>query len=75
MATDQKITGMTAATTPLGGTELVELVQGGVNKQATVQDIADLANPPTTPDLATVLSNGNDASGQALIGLPTPTVG
>lgn len=72
---DLKITGMTAATTPLGGTELVELVQGGVNKQATVQDIADLANPPTTPDIATVLSNGNDASGQALIGLPTPTVG
>lgn len=75
MANDQKISGMTAATTPLTGTESVELVQGGVNKQATVQDIADLANPPTTPDLATVLTNGNDASGISIIGLPSPTVG
>lgn len=75
MAIDQKISGMTAATTPLTGTESVELVQGGVNKQATTQDIANLANPPVTPDLATVLTNGNDASGLSLIGLPTPTVG
>lgn len=72
---DLKISGMTAATTPLTGTESVELVQGGVNKQATVQDIADLANPPTTPELATVLTNGNDASGIPIIGLPSPTVG
>lgn len=72
---DLKISGMTAATTPLTGTESVELVQGGVNKQATAQDIADLANPPTTPTLAVVLGNGNDASGQSIIGLPSPTVG
>lgn len=72
---DQKISGMTAATTPLTGAESVELVQGGINKQATAQDIADLANPPTTPTLAVVLGNGNDASGQSITGLPSPSVG
>lgn len=38
---DKKISGLTAAGV-LIGTELVEVVQGGVNKQSTTQDIADL---------------------------------
>ncbi len=33
-----KISGMPAATTPLDGTELVPIVQGGANKKATVAD-------------------------------------
>lgn len=41
MAEDKKISGLTVATTP-SGAELVEIVQGGVNKQTTVQEIADL---------------------------------
>jgi hypothetical protein len=40
---DQKISQLPAATTPLSGTELVPLVQGGANVKATVQDIANLA--------------------------------
>lgn len=39
---DKKISELTVATTPTG-TELVEIVQGGVNKQTTIQAIADLA--------------------------------
>lgn len=42
MATDKKISDLTVATTP-SGAELVEIVQGGVNKQTTLQQIADLA--------------------------------
>lgn len=34
-----KISEMTPATTPLGGTELVEIVQGGANKSVSVTDI------------------------------------
>src|SRR6185436_19996793 len=33
-----KISGMSAATTPLDGTELVPIVQGGANKKTTVDD-------------------------------------
>ena len=36
---DTKISAMTAATTPLTGTELVPLVQGGVNVKATVANL------------------------------------
>lgn len=39
---NKKITGLTAAGA-LSGTEPIEIVQGGVNKQTTTQDIADLA--------------------------------
>jgi hypothetical protein len=37
-----KISELTSATTPLAGTEAVPIVQGGVTKQVTTQDIADL---------------------------------
>lgn len=40
---DAKISELPAATAPTGA-ELVEIVQGGVNKQTTTQDIADLAS-------------------------------
>lgn len=36
---DVKISGLPAATTPLGGTEPVPLVQSGVTKKATVNDL------------------------------------
>ena len=36
---DVKISGMTSATTPLAGTESVELVQGGNTRKATVADL------------------------------------
>lgn len=39
---NEKISQMASATTPLSGTELVEVVQGGTNKKTTAQDIADL---------------------------------
>lgn len=42
MADDKKISDLTAAGA-LSGVELVEIVQGGVNKQTTTQDIANLA--------------------------------
>lgn len=41
MAEDKKISGLTAASA-LSGAELMEVVQGGVNKKTTAQDIADL---------------------------------
>lgn len=37
-----KISQLPSATTPLAGSELVEIVQGGINKQVTAQDVADL---------------------------------
>ena len=39
---NQKLTDLVAATTPLAGTEQVYLVQGGVSKRATTQQMADL---------------------------------
>jgi hypothetical protein len=44
---DKKISQLTAATTPLSGTEQLPIVQGGVTVKATAQDVADLAPPPT----------------------------
>lgn len=37
-----KISALSSATTPLAGTEVVPIVQGGVTKKVTTQDIADL---------------------------------
>jgi len=39
---DSKVTDLTAATTPLSGTEVVYLVQSGADVKATAQDIANL---------------------------------
>ena len=40
---NSKVADLTPATTPLAGTELVYLVQGGADRQGTAQDVADLA--------------------------------
>ena len=48
---DKKISQLSAASTPLAGTELVELVQSGTNVKATAQDVADLV------DLTTIQSD------------------
>lgn len=40
---DKRISDLTAATTPLAGTEELPIVQGGVTTKTTAQDIADLA--------------------------------
>lgn len=60
MATDKKITELTAATTPLGGTEKAEIVQGGVNKQVDVSEFG-VGNflPLTLTAPASVNINGN----------------
>lgn len=39
MATDKRITELPAATTPLAGTEKVEILQGGVNKQVDASEL------------------------------------
>lgn len=44
---DKKISELTAVVS-LAGTELIEVVQGGVNKQTTTQEIADLAGGGTS---------------------------
>lgn len=41
---DVKITGLTAATTPLAGTELLELVQSGTSVKVAASDVANTAS-------------------------------
>lgn len=45
MADDKKISDLAVASTPLAGTELIEIVQGGVNKQTTASQFGG-----TVPD-------------------------
>lgn len=45
MADDKKISELAVASTPLAGTELIEIVQGGVNKQTTASQLGG-----TVPD-------------------------
>ena len=63
---DSKVSQLTAATTPLAGTELVYLVQGGNSRRATAQDIAGLVpGADLTYDAATRLlssSTGADVT-------------
>jgi hypothetical protein len=42
---DKKISGLTPATTPLGGDELAEIVQGGVNKKVAVSSFGTPFSP------------------------------
>lgn len=59
---DKKITQLSGATTPLAGTELVELVQSGTNVKATAQDVADLVDLTTIQgDIATLQTNVSTA--------------
>lgn len=78
---DLKISELPVATAP-AGTELIEIVQGGVNKQTTTQDIADLAGGGGTwGSITGTLSSQTDLQGAldakaplaspALTGTPT----
>lgn len=49
------------AAAALDGTELVEVLQGGVNSQTTAQDIADLAGAPYLVYTALLSQSGTDA--------------
>jgi len=63
---DSKVSQLTAATTPLAGTELAYVVQGGNSRRTTAQAIADLAaDTDLTYDPATRLlssSTGADVT-------------
>jgi len=50
---NKKITELASATTPLAGTELIEIVQSGVNKKVAVSNVGG-----TTPDLQAVTDEG-----------------
>jgi hypothetical protein len=52
-----KITDLTAATTPLAGTELLEIVQGGASRKVAASDIAASAS-----NVRTVATGGTGAS-------------
>lgn len=72
---DSKVTDLPIATIPLDGTEVVYLVQGGLDTQSTVRDITD-AVPPTVwgsitgnlVDQADLLAALDDAAASAAIG-------
>lgn len=59
MADNKKISELAVATTPTGA-ELTEIVQGGVNKQTTLQEIADLATGGVWGGITGTLSNQTD---------------
>ena len=52
-----KITGLTAATTPLAGTELLEIVQATFSRQVAASDIA-----ATATNVRTVATGGTGAA-------------
>lgn len=66
----KKISELPAATTPLGGTELLEVVQGGVNKKVAASDVAggsavDSVNGQTGVVVLDATDVGADPSGSA----------
>lgn len=63
---DKKISQLTAASTPLAGTEVLPIVQSGQTVKATAQDVANLAGLPYTTYVALI-----DYSG---VGAPTVNV-
>jgi hypothetical protein len=65
---DKTITALTAATTPLTGTEVVPLVQSGTTKKATVSDIRGSGGPTFSAYLGT---NQSVSTGQTKIQLNT----
>jgi len=60
---NEKISGLDPATTPLAGTELIEIVQGGVNKKVAVSNIGG----GSTPNLEEVLTEGNTATDKSIV--------
>jgi hypothetical protein len=57
-----KISELTSATTPLAGTEAVPIVQGGVTKQVTTQDIADLGGGGGASNPSVIALNVTDGT-------------
>lgn len=54
---NQKISSMPPATVPLDGTELMEIVQGGVNKKVTTNSVKQTAQYETTNALLGVVTD------------------
>lgn len=50
---NKKISELTAATTPLGGTELVEIVQGGENRKVSASDLGVTLSKALSSDINT----------------------
>lgn len=80
---DTKISALTAATTPLAGTEVIPLVQSGVTKKVAVSDmfgsnIYTFLNTPSSANLAAAIT-GETGSGALVFAISptmvTPTVG
>jgi hypothetical protein len=51
---NKKITELTSATTPLAGTELVEVIQAGANRKVTVSNFTGSSSPVITMKTASV---------------------
>lgn len=63
---NKKITDLAAATTPLAGTELIEIVQGGVNKKAPVSELIGPEGPEGPQgDPGAAGSDGSDGAAGA----------
>lgn len=63
---DTKISALTAATTPLAGTEVLPIVQGGVTKQVSVADLtAGRAVSASSLTLTNALTAANGGTGQS----------
>lgn len=62
-----KINDLDAATTPLDGTELVEIEQAGQSAQCTTQSIADLAGAPYLKYVALLTQQNEDAPTAAVL--------
>lgn len=63
---DTKISALTAATTPLAGTEVLPIVQSGVTKQVSVADLtAGRAVSAASLTLTTALTAANGGTGQS----------
>jgi len=58
---DKKISQLTAASTPLTGTEELAIVQSGSTVKATAQDVADLAGAPYLVYTALLSQSGTSA--------------
>lgn len=74
---DTKISALTAATTPLAGTEVIPLVQSGVTKKVAVSDmfgsnVYTFLNTPTSANFAAAVT-GETGSG-ALVFATSPTI-
>lgn len=73
MADDKKISDLPVASTPLAGTELIEIVQGGVNKQTTASQFGGSGSVPDASESTKGIAKLNDtgALGSATDAAPT----